>query len=437
MTISAQQGQVERAWHSLGLTDLHADLAVHLRQAALVGVQATLEAALQAELTSELGFAPYVRLATGRKPATQQRSGSYTRPVVTEFGPIAALKVPELRAGNRQRRWRILQRYQLAQASLLDKALYLYTLGLSLRDLQEMLYVWADQLLSRAAVNQVTLAAQTRLAAWRDHPLPATPPVLLVDGVWVQIFYPTDEPWIDRSGHQRQRTHSQECVILAVMAVWPGGQHHLLPYELARAENQASWCTLFAHLRERGLDPAAVQVLVSDGSSGIVEAVSQQLPQTTLQRCIVHKVRGLERYLHYRAALGTDGPPSPLATEDARRERRHAIKQAAFDIFAAPELAQARQRLADFVAHWQALEPEAVHNFTWGLERCFTFYRLDPALRPWARSTNLLERFFREFRTKADEIGAFPNEDTCLTVFQLVLLHEHAKHDRLDFANST
>ena len=43
---------------------------------------------------------------------------------------------------------------------------------------------------------------------------------------------------------------------------------------------------------------------------------------------------------------------------------------------------------------------------------------------------NLLERFFREFRTKADEIGAFPNELTCLTLFHLIVVRDHAKHDR-------
>lgn len=43
---------------------------------------------------------------------------------------------------------------------------------------------------------------------------------------------------------------------------------------------------------------------------------------------------------------------------------------------------------------------------------------------------NTIERFFREFRTKADEIGAFPNELTCLTLFHLIVTRDHAKHDR-------
>ena len=77
-----------------------------------------------------------------------------------------------------------------------------------------------------------------------------------------------------------------------------------------------------------------------------------------------------------------------------------------------------------------------MHSFTWGIKRCFTFYRLNATLHPLVRSTNLLERFFREFRNKADEISAFPNRDSGLTVFHLVMVREHAKHERVDFAKT-
>ncbi|MEI6445699.1 MAG: transposase, partial [Nostocales cyanobacterium ELA583] len=36
------------------------------------------------------------------------------------------------------------------------------------------------------------------------------------------------------------------------------------------------------------------------------------------------------------------------------------------------------------------------------------------------RTTNHLERLFREFRTKTDEIGTFPYEMSCLALFFLV-----------------
>jgi hypothetical protein len=44
---------------------------------------------------------------------------------------------------------------------LLDQALYLYTLGLSVRDLHEALYVLFGHVLSREAANRKTIAAQS------------------------------------------------------------------------------------------------------------------------------------------------------------------------------------------------------------------------------------------------------------------------------------
>jgi transposase-like protein len=92
--------------------------------------------------------------------------------------------------------------------------------------------------------------------------------------------------------------------------------------------------------------------------------------------------------------------------------------------------------LARFVATWAPLEPKAVKTFQHGIKHCFTFYQCAADLHPLVRSTNLLERFFREFRAKSDEIGAFPNEDSCLTVFHLVMIREHAKHDRMNIAKT-
>jgi transposase-like protein len=58
--------------------------------------------------------------------------------------------------------------------------------------------------------------------------------------------------------------------------------------------------------------------------------------------------------------------------------------------------------------------------------------------RVWAASfqTNRLERFLREFRTKSDEIGAFPNAVSCLVVFHLIVIRDDAKHDRAHTAKT-
>jgi len=44
------------------------------------------------------------------------------------------------------------------------------------------------------------------------------------------------------------------------------------------------------------------------------------------------------------------------------------------------------------------------------------------------RTTNLLERFFREFGSRGDEIGCFGSQAQAETLFYLILEREKAKH---------
>jgi transposase-like protein len=420
--------QVERVWAASFQTDLKDTLAAHLRQQALVGVQAALEAALLEELEA------HRQQQTG---VAFQRSGSYTRRVLTSHGFIPDLHVPKLRAGNRDRSWQVLTRYHLAMPLLLDQALYLYTLGLSLRDLQEALYVLFGHVLSRSAVNRVTLAAQSPIDAWRTRPITDTPPFLIVDGVWSQVLFPTGALWTDKSGHERQEMRGQEQVILTVMGVWPDGRHQIIHYELAPAEDTASWSALFATLLARGLDGSAVQIVVSDGSTGLPAALATHLPSVKQQRCVVHKIRGLERAFCYRELVRVDPvTQEALTSEAARRLRRQHLSSDAHAIFEASTREEAEQRLAQFRLTWAALEGEVVRLLTKDVESCLVFYQCDETLHPLLRSTNRLERFFREFRTKSDEIGAFPNAVSCLVVFHLIVIRDDAKHDRAHTAKT-
>jgi hypothetical protein len=125
--------------------------------------------------------------------------------VITRYGPIPDLHVPKLRQHNAIRTWHILARYQQAMPQVLDTLCYLYTMGLSLRDLQEGLYVAFGGVLSRSAVNRVTLAAQAPMDAWRQQPITDTPPILIVDGVWVTLYHPTGATFLDRSGQGAAR----------------------------------------------------------------------------------------------------------------------------------------------------------------------------------------------------------------------------------------
>src|SRR5690349_11816677 len=95
-TIAQVKHQVDRIWYASFQTDLADTLAAHLRRHALAGVQAALEMALVEEL--KVHRQPYRQQYL---PVALQRSGSYTRRVLTTHGFIPDLHVPKLRSQSR------------------------------------------------------------------------------------------------------------------------------------------------------------------------------------------------------------------------------------------------------------------------------------------------------------------------------------------------
>lgn len=402
-------------------------LEKQIRAEVITTVQSTIELALVEELLAE----------RNKMSVTPRRSGYYSRLLNTQYGRISEMMVPKLRFGNKEREWKILARYERNIVGLLAYAGYLYVMGLSLRDLQMALYFLLNSVLSTTAINRVTLKVQAQLDQERLKKIDKTPVALIVDGVWVRVQYDLGGFKVDKAGHRRRKRKAQDRVILCVLAVCRDGSSYVLHYEIAEDEDQAAWEALFAHLVARGLNPNAVKLVVSDGTKGLLAAMKQFLPKAQQQRCITHKVRGMNRYLTYQDLPALDEEGQALTTEKARQQRWHQLKTEAYAVYEKPSKTEAQAQLTTFVQKWQALEPKAVHAFQWGIQRTFTFYAFDKELYPLIRTTNLAERFFREFRTKSAEIGAFPNEASCLTLFMLVVSFDHAKHDRFSVANTS
>jgi len=427
MQISEREAQILRIRTTSFQPELSAGLELKLRQAVVGVTKATLESALVEELAAE---------RSRQNGRLGRRSGYFSRVLDTEHGRIESLRVPKLRSGNKARQWQILQRYHRGLGSLLNFTLSLYVMGLSLRDLQEALYHLLGSVLSVSAINRVTIEAQIHMDSHRQAKLTKTPPILIVDGVWVDIQYPSVETKVDRAGHVRQIRQAQERVVLTALAVWPDGTYETLHYEIAKQEDIQGWEAFFEHLIERGLDPSAVELVVSDGTLGLPAAMAKWLPRAKQQRCITHKVRRIKDYLSYAQLPGQDEQGQPLSVSKAKQQRCYQIQNDAYDIYKAEDASEAKQRLATFVEKWQPIEPKAVQTFKRNIELTFSFYQFNKLLHPRIRTSNLLERLFEEFRRKSDEIGAFPNEQSCLTVFFLVVQRDHAKHDRSSMAKN-
>ncbi len=212
MQISEREKQIVRIRTASFQPDLSAAVELKRRQAVVGVTKATLESAWVEELAAE---------RARQSGVLARRSGYFSRVLETEHGRIESLRAPKLRSGNKARQWQILQRYHRGLGSWVNFRLSLYVMGRSLRDLQAALYDLRGSVLSVSALNRVTIAAQTQRDSHRQSKLTKTPPILMVDGVWVDIQYPSAETKVDRAGHVRQIRQAQERVVLTALAVCP------------------------------------------------------------------------------------------------------------------------------------------------------------------------------------------------------------------------
>ncbi len=154
--------------------------------------------------------------------------------------------------------------------------------------------------------------------------------------------------------------------------------------------------------------------------------------------CITHKIRGIEQYFRYADLPPLNAYGQSITTQEGKGQRKFEITEEAYESYQAETIEQAKDRqFKSEVQQWESVEPEAVRLFLRDIDLTLTFYQFSPELYLHIQTTHHLERMFREFRTKSDEIGTFPNEKSCLTVFFLVIERDHAKHNRKSMAKTS
>jgi putative transposase len=361
--------------------DLWGDLRPELREA----VKTILEATMEDELTAELVARRYER----RRGRLDHRNGAYHRTLVTELGAITDLRVPRRRLVPYRPTF---LRRAARRTSVVDDVLrQAFLRGLSTRETAALAETLTGVSLSAAAISRLARALDAQVAAFHRRPITFDARYLLLDGLWVSV---------------RRPTGATKRVVLAAYGITTDGRRQLLDYRQAAAESTAEWARLLTSLVNRGLDPDTVLLVAADGADGIAAAVAEALPSASLQRCWTHRVRNILEAL-------------PMAERKACLRGLRAIYRA-------------RTRRAAVAAYWRwaktwrARHPGLVRGLERDLDELLAVFSLPASIRPSLRTTNLLERAFRELRRRLRPIGALPDRRSADRILygQVVRLNE-------------
>ena len=141
---------------------------------------------------------------------------------------------------------------------------------------------------------------------------------------------------------------------------------------------------------------------MSDDHEGIKAAVSGELPGAEWQRCVVHFMRNV--LSHVPAKAMSEVAEDLKAIFKVRREKT------------------ARALAEEFIELHGKSFPKAVSIFELGMENALTYLRYPGSHHARIRTTNVLERLFKEVKRRTRVVGVFPNETSAATLATEIVL---------------
>ena len=350
--------------------DMKMDVEARVRE----GVKAVLEEVLQEEMTEHLE-AGYRELTPTRRG---ERNGHYQRNLLTPAGKIERLEVPRDREGEFVTE--LFERYKRMTGDVEEAILEMYLSGISTRKIAGVTDALSRVRVSKDAVSRIASRLEEQQKEWRERSLEEKSyPYLYLDATYLKV---------------RWGARVTSMALLAGVGVDEEGFREVLAVEVAGTEKGAAYASLLRGLIDRGL--SGVRLVVSDDHEGIKAAVSGELPGAEWQRCVVHFERNVLSHV----------PSFSVAevAEDLKaifKVRRHKTAEA---------LAE------EFVSLYEKSYPKAVSVFEAGIEDALTYLRYPGSHHARIRTTNILERLFKEVKRRTRVVGVFPSETTASTL---------------------
>lgn len=351
------------------------------------GARVMLETALEVEVEEALGCMRYQRGEPGRKG---YRNGVAERKVKTLAGEVCVRK-PKVRDTEEPFRSEVLRAWQRRCDELSSMIPGLYLEGLSTRDFTRALRTfWGDAGLSKSTISRLNKKLHEEFAAWRQRDLSEEGLVFLyLDAIYAGVRFDTSD---------------KEAVLVA-HGIRKDGSRSVLSIRFGGRESTASWSEVLHDLNARQLPEP--MLVISDGNPGLVAAVKGVWPDVPRQRCTKHRTKNV-----------TDKVPKKVRDE---------IRKACNRIWYAKDLETAKDAVREFVEMYGKRYEAATKCLLAALPECLTFFRFDKTYWQRIRTSNPLERTFKEVRRRTKVVGRFPTESAALSLIYGVLTAESHK----------
>lgn len=346
----------------------------------------TMELSMLDEMEEYLGTQKHQRTEN----PVDWRNGYYYRSLDTELGPLTDIKVPRSRAG--LFRTHTFQRYQRRQRAVNEAICNVFLAGISTRDVSGALKPLLETTFSASCVSSVTKILNTKVKEFHKRELLDEYQFLFLDGITLKV---------------KSSLKATKKLVLVAYGITVFGKKELISFRIASSESQASWEAFLNDLYNRGLSGDNLKLAITDGCKGLHAALDVVYAYTKRQHCWVHKLRNVAKYL--------------------KKIHEKQVLSEAKKIYQADTERQAVKLFRSWKEHWYTLYPKAVECMEKDLDELLNFLKIPvkeqyrQLIRRRIRTTNVIERAFREVRRRTRPMSCFTNQDSVNRIIYAIL----------------
>ena len=398
-------GNLRRRWqrvkdfvHSSQGKDFWGDINVRLRSL----VKDLVELSLEEEMIQYMQTRPYQRTDN----RLDYRNGYYDRDLETTLGRLQDIAVPRSRQG--LFRSEVLLRYQRRHETVNDMICRVFLSGVSTRDVSGVMKPLLGTGISASAVSRITKTLNAKVKEFHQKQIMDEYQFLFLDGIVLSV---------------KGALKAKKMLVLVAYGITMFGKKELIAFRLADSESTSACEGFLNSLFHRGLEGKNLKLIVTDGSKGLIHAADIVYPHAKRQRCWVHSLRN--------------------ATKTLRKNDLAGFKRDVQRIYNALSYRIAVRQFRRLKNTWFTSYPKAVRCIEKDLDSLLAFLTIPikeqyrAFIRRQIRTTNIIERSFREVRRRTRPMGCFNNTDSVSRIIYAIFNKLNAKWETKPLAEFT
>jgi len=341
------------------------------------------EESLKDAVSRKIGVSWYMR-SDGR---AGYRNGFYERLLVTPYGSVT-IRVPRLREGGYEHE--LFGRQKLLTKEVSKLILEAYLAGISTRRVGEVLEKVLGYKVSAGTVSEICKGLDKLVREYWRRAIPDKWIYLILDAIVVK---------------NRSAVGSEKRYVLVAVGIDLEGNREILAFKQVESESEVAWETFVVDLFNRGLAGEDLELITTDGNKGLIAALGTVWPYVQRQRCWFHKqsnIAGKVRKKNEAECVG-----------GARR------------IYLATSRTEAVRKFREWVERWKDDEPGAVACLAQDIEELLAIFGIPEEHRVTMRTTNPIERVFREVKRRTRPMNCFTNRRSVDRMLYAILARQN------------